>query len=1012
MISNANTQTLFNIGQVEMPYSLDIPNYVMYITDNIGHLQYYNTLINSGRNALISSAITDFNFNCKHMVQGYLNTYCTMTFTTNAKIDRLANIKVSYTNAFITISQCSLSYVTAPSSTVNAVASSLYSCSSALQEIVLSFNMPNRLPVSTYTLVFYGFDQGTGTSQGLTFSIWDANYGFIVEQTNYNYFLELDIPDIISIDSIKYDYLNLDAISNFRLNFTLPRDIYPNEILEFDIGADLQSNNKNVDRIAIVLARIDTVANTQARIEIYGALKSQILTIQFGQGVQLAAGSYEIGILNLKTPTTMSTDKVKIRLRRSTDNVFVMQSKESSYTSYPILQLGASSFIQVVSSRFLCVACLGEFTFQVNLTNSYIDQNSVVYLHFPSYFLPAITNQQAKLDCRFNLDPVVCSTQSDYPYRLSLTGSPLYLNPGDTFNITVYGFIVPNVITTTSDIQDLFFAVDSFSNGTFSEQSNVILPSLANIKSGLGSMYFYSLTISSTIVRDKVDHVLRVNLTADLPISSTVSVTFTNDYANIRYLDSLPCQLNVYIYGIKDTNYANTVCAITGQTVKFSLTKAISKAYSLELTINSVPTPPIAATVDPNQFIIAAFGVDENDVIAISRETLNSIYIVSFVDAVNTIEAQSNLDVVITRGTYSGDIPISTNGGRRVIQDVSITAVATGFTFVPSIIDFFVGDISHTFKVGCDQNVKLRTYPFNFTQTQDEALVNPYGDLFNVRITVTDTPIQIDIPATVIVPIGGSSLPIPVQLVNKPYKDIQILIDIDDDYFDGAFGADLDYSSPSLNFTSADGIRYICFFSTSAISNFPQTFTVNLKLDGSNYESYTLSRSSITINIQSLTLAAPIIIGSVVPNGIKKTQAAFSITQPAPGTTGMLLIQISEDCAPQQSLGNIKNILRNNSFATTTILTGSCSQTFMNLVYNYPTPITVPLSLTGLTPETNHNLYVYFENKGKQSNANSPYAYSFKTLRKCLSSSHNVHALTSIGRDSEDDCNLPDDSLP
>ena len=110
-------------------------------------------------------------------------------------------------------------------------------------------------------------------------------------------------------------------------------------------------------------------------------------------------------------------------------------------TSYPTLQLGASANVTLLASHFMCVGCLGELIIQVTLTNSIINPSSVFYLHFPSFFLPAIANDMSKMDCRFNLDPVNCTTDSTYPYRLSLTNSPYYLNPGDTFNITVYGFI-------------------------------------------------------------------------------------------------------------------------------------------------------------------------------------------------------------------------------------------------------------------------------------------------------------------------------------------------------------------------------------------------------------------------------------------------------------------------------------------------------------------------------------------------------------------------------------------
>jgi len=967
--SAADPPLLFQVQQVEMPYSLDIPDYVMYLTGRNGDMLYYNSLINTGRNALSVNAITQISFSCEQMVRNTLNTFCSIHFTPNAKIDRQSKIKVKFSNAFVTISGCSISYESAPS-TITSLTSSEFACNSNLNEIQLSFNLADRLPVTSYNFSFFGFDHGSQSSESFVFNIWDASYGFILEQATVNYFVESTISDVITIDSMTYDYLNLDSISNFNLQFTLPRAIYPNEILQVDIGADLQGNNKNTDRIAIVLVNV----NTNERIGITGALKNQILTIEFKEGILLAQGTYILSIDNLKTPSTHSTDVIIINLKRASDNVFVMQSQQTAFTTYPVLLQGASASLSLIKSRFLCVGCYGEFQFKVTLSNSEIDPRSIFYVHFPSYFLPAIANVEKQLDCRINTDPVDCDTQPDYPFRLRITNSPFYLNPGDSFNLTIYGFVVPNSGIASGSLEDLFFAIDSVFNGSYSEQTFLALPTLSLIKNVFGAMFFYELNIGSTNVRDKVDHVLKVNTTVDIPINSFITVTFSKEYGNIRYLGNFACKLDIFVEGLRFSNYAETICQVTGQSVKFVITKNIRKEYNLEFTIYQVPTPAYSVVVNPNEFVIGAFGSDENDVIAISKESLNSVYQVRFIDPTYTIQAHDSKDVVLTRGTYSNDIVIGTADQKRIIQDVTITATTTGFTFIPAIMNFYVGDVSSSFKVGCGQNIKLRTYPLNFTQSEDSALVNAYGQLFDLRIEVVDTPVLITIPSSITVPIGGYSLPEKISLLNRPFTGVQIIIDIDETLYNGAFGINEDYSSPSLNYSIETGFNYLSFYSTSAINSFPSSFVVNLHLDGVDYESYALSTNQIQINIQNIAFGVAEVTG--VQNSVGKTQAVFDIT---PNSQGMMIIQLSHDCIAQQSLETIKNLLRNNTFNTLERTTNGCSQRYLAIPLNASgTPYT--LNLTGLTPETKYNMYVYFENRAQETNEQNALSFTFTTL--------------------------------
>jgi len=968
MIGSADPSILFQAENVDMPYSLDTPNYVMYVTGNNGDIFYYNSLINTGRDALSANDITIISFDCDYMIQNYLNTKCSITFTPNAQIDKQSNIKVEFSDATVSIYGCSVSYD--DGGTQVELDSSYFTCESTLGEIQLGFDLPEKYPVTSYTFSFYGLDQGSTSSQSFDFSIWDSSYGFVLESTTVYYFLELTSSDYITINSMTYDYLNLDAISNLNIEFYLPRDIYPNENLQIDVGADIQGNNKNTDRLALFLESV----SSGSRINIYGALKNQKITIQFVEGVTLAQGYYILTIDNLKTPSTHSSDVIAVNLKRASDDVLVLQSLQSSFTSYPVLLQTGSASISLTGSRFLCVGCLGELTFQVTITNSEIDPNSTMFVHLPSYFLPEITNEADQLTCRINNDPATCATDSDYPYRVEITTTSFYFSSGDSFALTLYGFVVPDSGTVTSSLEDVFFAIDSLHNGTYSEQSFLALPTLSAIKSVFGAMFFYDLEVSSLTVRDRATHVLRVNITVDIPTTSRVTVTFTDEYINLRYLQSLTCNLDVFIAGVRSSTYAGTTCEITGQTVEFVTTQQILSSYSLELTIENVPTPLEVGIIDPNKFVIATFASDDdNDVLAISKTTLNSVTEIEYIDATYSIQANGGSDIVLTRGTWSPDIVIETIDGTRIVQDITITANTEGFTFLPSTMNLYVGDLTTSFRVSCDQNVKLRTYSLNFTQTQNTALVNAYGQLFDLRIQVVDTPVVITIPSSITVPTGGSSLPIAVSLASPPFSSVQILISFDEGYFNGAFAIDEDYSSPSLNFTRTSALNYIAFLTTTDISSFPTSFTVDLYLDGDDAESYSLSTNQITINIGSAVSGSATVTGTQTSVG--KVQASFSIT---PASQGMMIIQLSGTCASKQSLSTIKKILRNSTFNAVES-DSSCEQRYLAIPMDTP-GVPYTLSLTGLTPETKYNLYVYFEDRAKNTNEANVLTFTFTTL--------------------------------
>mmetsp|Transcript_16201 Transcript_16201/g.13776 ORF Transcript_16201/g.13776 Transcript_16201/m.13776 type:complete len:237 (-) Transcript_16201:294-1004(-) len=236
------------MSSVEMPYSLDTPDHILYVTDQTGQFSIYNEFINGGRNALSINSINQFKLTCEYNILGYLNTYCELSFVPNARIDLQTKMKFIFNDAFVSISDCAITYQS------SSLEEDEFSCDSNLKEILLSFDMDSKLDADVeYTLSFYGLDHGTGDTHYVDFTIFDADFGYEIEDSRFNYYLELENLPKIVINRLTYEFTNLDSISNLKVVFSLPRDMEPNEVLEVDIGSDLQGSNRNTGRLSIKL---------------------------------------------------------------------------------------------------------------------------------------------------------------------------------------------------------------------------------------------------------------------------------------------------------------------------------------------------------------------------------------------------------------------------------------------------------------------------------------------------------------------------------------------------------------------------------------------------------------------------------------------------------------------------------------------------------------------------------------------------------------------------------------
>jgi hypothetical protein len=78
-----------------------------------------------------------------------------------------------------------------------------------------------------------------------------------------------------------------------------------------------------------------------------------------------------------------------------------------------------------------------ETKFSIRFVNGYLNENTIIYIHYPLYYAPGLTNIRGSISCLVNSDKIPCSPDLNYPFRLTIHSSPITLNRNDIFTLSV-----------------------------------------------------------------------------------------------------------------------------------------------------------------------------------------------------------------------------------------------------------------------------------------------------------------------------------------------------------------------------------------------------------------------------------------------------------------------------------------------------------------------------------------------------------------------------------------------
>ena len=185
----------------------------------------------------------------------------------------------------------------------------------------------------------------------------------------------------------------------------------------------------------------------------------------------------------------------------------------------------------------------------------------------------------------------------------------------------------------------------------------------------------------------------------------------------------------------------------------------------------------------------------------------------------------------------------------------------------------------------------------------------------NNNIKITNTPVSVDIPTSIDVPIGGCSKPITVDIKNSPFNDVGVSFNYNNSkYREEIFWPNHHTTKSEMLFDTENTINTLSFCTADSydIAELGNSFVVELVFIGTNFRSYEFDPSaSVTINIISaLSLPTPSLDIEII--NIQKTFLDFNLSINSPGTI-FYQLQIGQDMEAMDSV-DIQVHLKNHEY--------------------------------------------------------------------------------------------------
>ena len=202
--------------------------------------------------------------------------------------------------------------------------------------------------------------------------------------------------------------------------------------------------------------------------------------------------------------------------------------------------------------------------------------------------------------------------------------------------------------------------------------------------------------------------------------------------------------------------------------------------------------------------------------------------------------------------------------------------------------------------MGADAGLLPISYFYDTQKT--EEVFTYYTITKNNNIRVTNTPVQITVPSSISIPIGGCSQPVVVDILHPPVDDFGISFNYDNSiYTEVLFWPNSHTTKSEMRFTTSDTTNLLsfCIDSNYVVGGLQaSSFELELINIGTNYASYSFSPSStITVNIVAPAASPPTPTIAIEAVNVQKSFLGFNLTTNTEGAIYYYL-QLGQDQPP------------------------------------------------------------------------------------------------------------------
>jgi hypothetical protein len=948
------------------PYQLDVPNYRVFYSDNLGQIRTWNSITNAGSNSFSANRLQTLQIDCDYKYDDFLNSNCQIIFQTVSRVEPQAKINAVFTGFIYRDSGCLMSYkstLTAlditPLSSVSCSASGAGSTT-----VIASLNELNFSPAGyIYNLTVKGLDIGSSSiRKTLNLQVRDKTGGYVLEQDTITITtFGQNQGNYITVGSIAYGYNNPSAYSSLNFTFTLPRNMKDTERFEINLGEDISDVNPDMGSLQFVLY------DPQFRsllIYMQFSTSSSNIIVNFNDPEEFKAGPYTLIIKGIRLPAGNSNSLPKFYFRRLKDSNIVLENLASATAKYPTFNTIPLLGVALKQTRYNLEGHPMELNFDVTTSTTVVSSDSLLIIRFPFYFNTGLNNNLDEISCKVDGIIVGCRRSPNAPLQLEIFDFPTVIRRGQTFSLVVFGVLTPRRSSRYDVLagrETIFLALDSNRNGTLSESIHILPPAVQTVGDSMSYTFLDDLQLVSNLIKTLTKHTLKVRSQRRIPAKGGLLVVFSNVYGSLMYLSELDCRITYSINGGAVTDFGMQKCQVSGKILKVYVPSDIPALASITWEIISVPTPNEPASVAMNSFLVSVFDTDDSTILARSFSGLNKASSVQFQLGKFGLDINDGKDILITRGTFSNVINIKTRDGSRFVNNIIVNSTTKGLYFEPSSFIVTIGDFGTSFRIGIDKDIKDGLYPLVFNK-KETGFTSVYGKLLEIFVYVVSIPVKIPIPQYIDVRRRGCSSPSLITVGAAPNADITIRVRIDE--YNEYLYMDPQHSSYSLWFDRKNPTNQIVVCLADTLPLDIGKLRIDLSITGTNAKSFILERNFITINVIETDQPKPQLVLEQWKVG--RTDITFKIRAITEGFMYWRLIEnnrLSSIGAPSNTFNDYKLIMKNNNFSNLVVANefGESIEVFSYMpVYSFSRVNgTRFLNIDNLRPETTYNLYAF-----------------------------------------------------